>query len=357
MPSILFIPGMRVDQLRQQVRLRLYILGGEPVKAKVVVASAMLFLSCCSAVSAQWPAQTYGTRPGWEIEMGTRILDRPGTMQTIPLVRDDVTLETLFDAEQASDLQVSAGVDFRFQKMTDYDMSWEVRGYFNQWDQSESRTGVLDALNFTPQGLPENTQLTQFTYDYDSNLFDIELNFKRAVRPGLTLMAGPRFMSLEETATVNANFFNPLVGNFLQIETRSETSNPLKGLGIGAEFRRPFTRDMFFVGSIRGGVFHNAASSRVTAAQTLFGAPNGTTTFIDDTETKTAGVGEISARIHYDIIPGNVSLYGGYEAMWLDGVAVAPAQILSVSTPALPFVNTQNTIFAHGLSVGGMVRF
>lgn len=327
------------------------------MKAKVVVASAMLFLSCCSAVRAQWPAQTYGTRPGWELEMGTRILDRPGTMLNIPLVNDAVTLETLFDAEQATDLQVSAGVDMRFQKMTDYDMSWEVRGYFNQWDQTESRVGVLDALSFTPQGLPQNTQLTRFDYDYDSAMYNIELNFKRAVRPGLTLMAGPRFMSLNETATVDANFFNPLVGDFLQIQTRSETRNPLKGLGIGAEFRQPICRDMFFVGSVRGAVFHNAASSQVTAAQTLFGNANGTTTFIDDTETKTAGIGEISARIHYDVIPGSVSLFGGYEAMWLDGVAVAPAQILSVSTPAVPFVNTQNTIFAHGLSVGGMVRF
>lgn len=348
---------MRVDQLRQQVGLRLYILGGKPVKAKVVVASAMLFLSCCSAVRAQWPAQTYGTRPGWEMEMGTRVLDRPGTMLNIPLVSDAVTRETLFNAEQATDLQVSAGVDLRFQKTTDYDMSWEVRGYFNQWDQSESRIGVLDAMSFTPVGLPQNTQLTQFAYDYESEMFNVELNFKRAVRPGLTLMAGPRFMSLDETAAVNANFFNPLVGDFLQIRTLAETRNPLKGLGIGAEFRQPLCRDMFFIGSVRGAVFHNAASSRVTAAQTLFGAPGTTTTFIDDTETKAAGIGELSARIHYDVIPGSVSLFGGYEAMWLDGVAVAPAQILSVSTPALPFVNTQNTIFAHGLSVGGMVRY
>jgi hypothetical protein len=331
--------------------------GEESVKAKVVVASAILFLSCCSAVWAQWPVQTYGTRPVWELEIGTRILDRPGTEQNLPLVTDAVTLQTLFNAEQASDLQVSAGIDWRFQKMTNYDMSWEIRGYFNQWDTTESRTGDLVASGFTPAGLPQNSTLSQFDYGYESDLFDIELNFKRACLPGVTLMIGPRFMTLNETVVVDSNFTNPLVADFLQVQTNADVVNTLAGLGIGAEFRKPLMRDLFVVAAIRGGVFNNVARSRITAAQTLFGFPNGETTFIDDSLTNVAGVGELSVRLHYDISPGTISIYTGYEAMWLDGVAVAPAQVLSALTPAAPFINTSNTIFSQGFTVGGMIRY
>ncbi len=327
------------------------------MKTHVVVSSAIYLLLCCNVLHAQWPQQTHGVRPGWEVEFGTRILDRPGTENTIPLVTDSVTLATLFDAEEASDLDVSAGADFRFQRMTCYDLSWEVRGYFQKWDVTESRAGNLVATAFTPPGLPAGTQLTAFDYDYDSELISIELNLKRAVRPGLTLMVGPRFMNLDEIISIDSNFFNPLVGDFLQIETRTETKNPLTGLGIGAEFRKPLSRDLFFIGLIKGGIFHNVASSRITAFNTLFGQPDITTILIDDRDNRSAGVGEISARIHYDLVPGSVSVYAGYEAMWLDGVAVAPAQLLTTATGSAPFINTANTIFANGLSVGGMVRF
>lgn len=328
------------------------------MKAKILVAATIMLLTCCSAVQAQWPLQTYGNRPGYEVELGGRIIDRPGTERNIPLVTDRLTLQTLFNAEQASDLQVSAGFDFRFAKMTCYDMTWEVRGYFQQWDAQETLAGDLVASAFTPTGLPQNTTFTAFDYNYDSDLASVELNFKRAVRPGLTLMIGPRFMRLNETVVIDTNFTNPVVPDFLQLQTRAETKNPLKGVGIAAEFRRPLVRDLFFIGAIRGAIFHNAASSNITVDQTLFGLPATRTTLIDDRETRAAGLGEITARLHYDVIPGNVSLYGGYEAMWLDGVALAPAQILAANTPPMPpFVNTQTTVFAHGVSFGGMIRY
>jgi hypothetical protein len=328
------------------------------VKTKLAVSSAICLLLCCSAVQAQWPLQTWGVRPSWEAEIGGRILDRPGTDDGFPLVTDTVTLETVFDSEEATDLDVSGGPVFRFQHTTCYDTSWEVRGYFNNWDILESRSGNIEAINFTPQGLPQSTRLTAFDYAYDSELFSIELNFKRAVHPGVTLMIGPRFMNLEEVADIDANFFNPQVGDFLQIETLAETKNPMTGLNLGLELRKPLSRDFFAIASVRGGIFHNVVTSRITVANTLFGQPDTTTILIDDRENRTAGIAEISGRLHFDLIPGSVSFFTGYEAMWLDGVAIAPAQILAASTPPdPPFINTATTIFAHGVVIGGMVRF
>ncbi len=338
--------------------MRVFTLGGKPVKTKVVAGSAILILFCCNAVWAQWPNQTYGTRPVWEMEIGARVMDRPGTMQDISLITEDVTLDTVFDAEQASDLNVSGGIDFRVQRLVNDGATWEIRGYFNNWDVTESRTGNLMSPAFTPPGLPANSQLTAFDYFYESNLFSLEWNFKRAVHPGFSLFLGPRYMYLQEQSLIEGNFFNPGLGNFLQTDTPTVARNNLWGLGLGAEFRRPLTRDLFLTGFIKGGVFYNDAKASINFTQTVFGTPVGTQTLLDDRKGTTAGVGELSIRLHYDIAPGTVSIYAGYEAVWVDGVATAPAQILTISGPAVPLiVDTGTTIFSNGMVAGGMVRF
>ncbi len=335
-------------------------MGGKPVKTNVVAGAAILFLFCCNSVWAQWPVETYGTRPGWEMEVGARILDRPGSDMNIPLVSDGITLQTLFTDNNATDLDVSGGADFRVQKLGCYDSTWEIRGYYNNWDIVETRNGTLSAPAFEPPGLPVMTRLTAFDYTYESQLFNLEWNFKRAIQPGLTLFLGPRYMDLRERSNINGNFFNPApaLQNFLQTRTPTETKNHLIGLNLGAEFRRPISRDLFVVAFIKGGVFYNDAKARIQTEQTLFGFPTGISTLLDDRKGTSAGVGELSVRVHYDIAPGTVSVFAGYEAMWLDGVATAPAQLFTVVGPPAPLVvETGTTIFAHGLTIGGMVRF
>ena len=71
--------------------------------------------------------------------------------------------------------------------------------------------------------------------------------------------------------------------------------------------------------------------------------------------TRTVGtfLGEVGGRVHFDIVPGNVSVFAGYEATWLDQVGLAPAQFLA----GLGSVTVSNTPFIHGIVFGGQVRF
>ena len=306
---------------------------------------------------AQWPHNTYGNKNPWEIEIGTRILDRPTDVQNINLVTTVPTNVVVFTGEDATDLDVSTGVDFRFLKRTCYDGSWEVRGFFNQWENFESRVGNLRTPFFTPAILPFGSNPDQFDYLYESNLFSLELNYKKALHPGFTVTMGPRWVSLEEQVNINSNFVNPFIAGFaFDLDTVTQVDNQMPGLGIGMEIRRPVLRQLFFVGAVKGAVLANFISTSTITQGTVLGGNTVSTTIFDDSRTNLAGIGEISARLHYDIAPGNVSCYCGYEAMWLDGVGVAPGQLLAAfSTPVQ--IDATTTVFIHGLSLGMLIRY
>lgn len=326
------------------------------MKIRVFVASALLMITACSAVNGQWPARTFSDRNVWEFEMSGRVFTRPGTNNVIPLVNDNITFVNYFDAERATDLNTSAGPEFRIQRMNDYEGGWEVRGWMHAFDSTARINGELRSVAFTPPNLPTNSLLTRFDYDYESDLASIEVNFKRYIAPGLSVMIGPRYVRMNEETTIDTNFTNPLVADFLQIETRSSARNPLKGVGIGIEYRQPIARELFFVGVARGGIFHNATNVQVVSQATTLGTLGPRQILLNGRDTVTAGVGELSGRFHYDIVPGNVSAFVGYDALWLDGVAIAPRQILSAVGP-LPREIETNTIFMHGVNLGVTCRF
>jgi len=329
------------------------------VKSKLLAIAVFFSMLSCGVASAQWPNNTYGNQNQWEVEIGSRILDRPASNLAFSLVTITPSNATVFNAEDASELGASAGADFRFSKASRYGTTLEFRGTFNNWHNMEARGGVLEAPLFTPTNLPAGSELNRFTYEYDSNLFSVEMNFKRAVRPGMTLMIGPRYVDLTEQVDINSTFGNitPGLGGFrLDIDSITEARNHMPGLGFGVEFRRPIIREVFFVGSVKGAVLANFASTETTAMTRLIGSPPIPNTIFEDSETQVAGIGEISAKLHYDVAPGTVSAYMGYEAFWLDGVAVAPAQLLESVSPPIG-LNTSTTSFAHGLVLGVLVRY
>ncbi len=333
------------------------------MKSKMLATLAIAMMICCGTAQAQWPNNTYGNPIGWEVEVGTRLMERPGTDNAFPLVTLEPTLVTAFDGEDASDLDFSAGVDFRFLKSTDYGTAWEIRGFFNNWDNFESRFGTLSAPAFTPAALPAGSFPSTFDYLYESELFSLELNYRTSIRPGITAYIGPRFAYLNEDVVIDSTFNSPPIPPAVfqfDLESITRTTNRLPGLGIGLEFRRPLLRDLFFVGNIRGAVLANFASTRTeTNGTPVVGGAAGPTVnalIFEDTATNVAGIGEVGGRLHWDIAPGTVSLYAGYEAIWLDGVGLGPTQLLESVSPPVS-LNTSTTAVSHGLVFGSLIRF
>jgi hypothetical protein len=99
-------------------------------------------------------------------------------------------------------------------------------------------------------------------------------------------------------------------------------------------------------GLIKVGVFDNNAkqSALVSMAKTLF--PTQATT------NHVAFVGEAALQAKYQLAKG-LALKVGYEALWLDGVALAPGQIRETYTSAPPTASAR----ARGVNTGSSVLF
>lgn len=340
------------------------------MKTFVLAAVATLTWLSATVGYAQWPQATYDTRR-WEWEAGARIMDRPGDETNINLVTDALTNQVLFTSDTATDLESSVGYDLRFLRKNCYGIEWEVRSFFNNWDINENVTSVnniqspfFDPIRTALPGTIGPVTVTGITfqslnYNYESDLFNIELNAKKAVYPGVTLLVGPRFMYLEDrlTAITGATIQGNIGGVPQQIaftqNTSVQTENPLFGVQVGADLNVPVSRYFYITGFIKAGGYGNTARATIVQANNL----QGTTSRISARRSQGSFVGEVGGKVNMEVFPGIMSFYAGYEAMWLDNVAIAPTQLLSGGTTGT-FGNVQmtGTPFVHGIVIGGTIR-
>ena len=141
----------------------------------------------------------------------------------------------------------------------------------------------------------------------------------------------------------------PATGAFPPFWNASTTNN-LYGLQIGADGKL-FECGRFSInGLIKVGGYWNHASEStgVSLEKTVY--PSGAST------NHAAFVGEAGLQCKYQVTRG-LALKLGYEALWLDGVALAPGQIQETYTiaPATVYslgVNSNSGVLFHGVTAG-----
>ena len=126
-----------------------------------------------------------------------------------------------------------------------YDRSLEFRSVITDWEQERSIFGNNLASPFFPDpmdGLGFVAPQAVF-YDIESDFYSFELMRKRAVRPGLTLSAGPRFISTSDSIAIQADTTTtaPVIGLPVTVSqfNNTEAKNSLVGLQVGVEINRP----------------------------------------------------------------------------------------------------------------------
>ena len=186
------------------------------------------------------------------------------------------------------------------------------------------------------------------TWAYASRLYNAELNLRWDLCARLTMLAGFRWVSLWEdlTGTLPPERAVP----FWDTDTR----NNLYGFQIGADGKL-FQRGRFSIdGLVKAGIFDNNAqeSTGVSIYRTVYWESASTN--------RAAFLGELGLRCKYQLTE-RLSLKAGYEAMWLQGVALAPAQInntLSHGTPITDVyvqalgIDSSSGVFFHGATAG-----
>ena len=177
-------------------------------------------------------------------------------------------------------------------------------------------------------------------YDH-ARLYNFELNLRRKTEDGPTFLVGLRWLELQESLDVN--LVTPLVN---LPEWNSDANNHLFGGQLGAEWAVwPKGGRFGLDGLVKAGAY--ACHAAQVNSSPLY-SPTAEAE-ID----RAAFVGEIGLTAHFQITD-HVLLRGGYQLMWIDGIALAPSQIpltnLSTGTTG---INADGGVLYHG-GFGGL---
>lgn len=192
---------------------------------------------------------------------------------------------------------------------------------------------------------------------YGSELDSAELNYRRRLAPwaGMepTLLAGFRYIGIEEAFRFRA-LEEPSQGDNDGLYA-IDADNQLFGLQVGAELTRGFDLGpaVLRVGvRAKGGLLANRAEQDTNISV----RPNEIVD-ADGADVELANVVEAGLMLELEL-PFGLSLVGGYDAMRIGGLALAPDQISPIfARGGFDRIDTEGSVFYHGPWVGAQIAF
>lgn len=165
---------------------------------------------------------------------------------------------------------------------------------------------------------------------YSTGLFGLEWNRRFGANDDVQLLAGLRYINLSERLILGAVSADPEVFGSL-----SQTGNNLFGFQVGGDAKLWSSGNWDLSGVVKAGLYYNDAQVDFTGVflpGPIIGAGeanNGSLAF--------QGQAELAATWQFR---ENLALRMGYQAMWLDGIALATNQFAGP--------NFDGAIFMHG---------
>lgn len=229
----------------------------------------------------------------------------------------------------------AAGPDVSIQRHTARGNTWELR-YFGalDWDAADA----YGAVGNVRIGSFSNFGATNLTSRYTSSLDSVEINLIHPRSSRFSYLAGFRRVELGDDLTTNIVFpaFNA--------DYNWHETNHLYGAQLGGlfHFARPSDR-LTFDSVFKAGIFGNDANNDFTLTPSTGGQFDGGLG-----GSSVAFVGEIGITGVYQLTK-HVALRGGYQTLWISGVALASdnmANATALSSQAN--ITTDGDVFYHG---------
>jgi hypothetical protein len=221
---------------------------------------------------------------------------------------------------------------------------------------SEKSTGPDSPPDWLVMRAPGFIQTNQPPFDiqamdwtYASQLHNAEFNVRWNPSDRVTLLAGLRWMNLQEHLV---GALEPPTVSWEPPFWNATTSNNLFGLQIGAD-GTIFHRGRFSIGGrAKAGIYDDNAqqSSAISVIFKQVRTASASTS-------QAAFVGETGLQCKYQLTKG-LSLKAGYEAIWLQGVALAPGQTqeTDINTVIIAVqslgINCNSGVLYHGATAG-----
>ena len=217
--------------------------------------------------------------------------------------------------------------------------------YYGDADEFETLTFGLNPV--VPYGLPDGEPLTA---TLETDFSSLSLSALYQLEPGIELFAGPRFVWFDEMLNLHGEF-----GLEGWEDDGFWAENRMLGAEFGAtiDFARLSGSDWKIRPVVRGsvGVYRNKIDGRFA-----FSEEGETFAQGSDSTTETALSLEAEFRLNYQA-SSNVSVFLAYRAIYIDGLATAPAQLKGTDYSTPSFAATSSDILLHGPKAGLVVRF
>jgi hypothetical protein len=220
---------------------------------------------------------------------------------------------------------------------------WDLElNYFGVFSDATATTADVDTVNSLPPifvvGVVPGSTV------YESHLHSTEFNLRRRWSDWLTVLGGFRWIELSDDLNTD------LGAGLATFDT--DVNNHLYGAQIGFDACL-WQRGAFSVESFgKAGIYAN--NSDVAATTTGVG---GALPFVSTTGSDTAFVGDLALTGVY-ALSNRWNLRGGYQLLWIDGVALAPNQLDNINiATGVATVDTSNTAFYHGFTAAAEYRF
>ena len=229
---------------------------------------------------------------------------------------------------------------------------WELLYYgTDDWTSATTFQGQLSLPGALGAAAGFNL-VGQLDTQYSSQLHNVEINRVFGSLP-FSVLAGFRYVELDEQFSFAASLNAP--GNVVSGRYDIDAVNRLYGAQIGTRLTHRWERWGFDF-TAKAGVFANDAdqSSNIVVAINNASAslPPGT-----GSTTDVAFVGDINLSGAYRLLD-NVWLRGGYNFMWIEGIALGPDQLdFTLSPTSRNGLNNDGGVYLHGANAGVEVRW
>lgn len=219
----------------------------------------------------------------------------------------------------------------------------------HEWES----TMAIDAVDELDSGMSPVTDGAWISADamsaqYTSELHNAELNLLHCNCSALTLIGGLRYLNVDESfrlASIDATDGNGLL--------TIDTENHALGLQIGALLEHETCRWRFGL-SAKGGVFGNLSESDLFLFDSNYSGLDSVAVSVEQDDEDIGFIGELNLTANYHLC-GGISVRGGYQVMWIDGVALAAEQVGNGAAPGAfqaPSIDSDGSVLYDGGFIG-----
>lgn len=310
--------------------------------SKSLLTIIALFAGFLSAGNSPLNAQFLSPAVGqWETNVSFRALDRPRVDDNnFAVLQDGATGATLLDSNTLTDVNIGLGTDISFSSLRENGLDYEIRFFFNSFQRE-----TLSQANNITSPFFTGLSFSEVNGQYRSDVFNIELNQKRIFNEYARLLHGVRFLYTDEELKFEGEG-QILLFDFIGTTT-TRTKNPMLGYHVGVESRVTVVPGLDIDSYFKAGVFSNFASQSTTQTNTLL--PGGLST--GGEETVLGFASDFGIKFQFNVVENFLSFYGGYDGMYVNSFAPAPANVNLGSGVVNDF-----DYWLHGIVFGMSVR-